>query len=281
MRCLVLALSVLFPASAALAEAPSIGQAPPQTAGGPVHTGGGTAEYNDVSALKIGAPTAIAELDLGKLKGDLRQLAWSPDGSRLYVQTAEGSPESPKLHHYWVAVDGGALAGIDAEPDWAAKYWSFKSDRSAPGIGSLMIDVEQKIETIKAGTGPAGALDRTSDPRGGGNVMDAESIAKGTDQYQKANVVRLKLLDETVSEFVNQRPVPGLTFSWGPEKSGAIAYTDRDGRLVLFDQHKHRQIVSAAKDASLPAWTTDGARLAWAHKSGRKKYTLLYATISQ
>jgi hypothetical protein len=270
MRCLVLALSVLFPASVTLARAQAT-----------FETGGGPPEFDSVSALKISAPTEIAELDLGKLKGDLRRLSWSPDGNRLYVQTAEGDSESPKLHHYWVAIDGGTLVGIDAEPDWAAKFWSFKSDRSAPGIGSLMIDVEQKIETIKAGTGPAGVLDRTSDPRGGANAMAPETIAKGTDQYQKANVVRLKLLDQTLSEFVNQRPIPGLTFSWGPEKSGAIAYADRDGHLVLFDQHKHRQTVSAAKDATLPAWTIDGARLAWAHKSGRRKYTLMYATITR
>jgi hypothetical protein len=256
MQWLVLVLSVLFQASA-------------------------TPSAYDVSALKVGRPVAVVELDLGKLKGDLRQVSWSPDTSRLYIQTAEGNPQSPKLRHYWVALDGGAVLGFDAQPDWAQEYWSFKSDRFAPGIGSLVIDVEQKIETIKAGTGPAGALDRTSDPRGGNNQMDPENIAKATDQYQKANVVRLKLLDEPISEFVNERPIPGLMFGWGPEKSGAIAYTDRDGHLILFDQQKHKQTVAGVKDALLPAWTVDGARLAWVQKSGRRKYTLMWAAIGR
>jgi len=257
MQWLALVLSVLF-------QAPS---APPST--------------YDISALKVDRPITVAELDLGKLKGDLRRVSWSPDGQKLYIQTADGNPESLRLRHYWIPAGGGTLLTLEAEPDWAQQYWSFKSDRSAPGIPSLMIDVEQKLETIKAGTGPAGALDRTASPRGGGNIGDPESIAKGTDQYQKANVVSLKLLGETVCEAVNERPIPGLTFGWGPEKSGAIAYADRDGRLILFDQQKHKRAVDGTKDVLLPAWTMDGARLAWVQKSGRKKYTLVYAAIGR
>jgi hypothetical protein len=234
----------------------------------------------DVSALIIGAPTTVVELDLGKLKGDLRQIGWAPEGTRLYIQTADGNPQSPKLHHYWVAIEGGAVAGVDAQPDWAQAYWAFKSDRSAPGIGSLMIDLEQKLETLKVGTGSAGALDRESGGLGG-NVGNVETMAKGNDQNQKQNVMRLTLLGETVSEFVNERPMPGLMFGWGPEKSGAIAYTDRDGRLMLLDQQKHKRTVAGAKDALLPAWTTDGTRLAWVQKSGRRKYTLVYATVTR
>jgi len=58
---LVLALSVLFQASGT----------PP--------------DAFDVATLKIGAPTAVVELDMGRLKGDLRQIGWSPDGEWLYV----------------------------------------------------------------------------------------------------------------------------------------------------------------------------------------------------
>jgi hypothetical protein len=34
-------------------------------------------------------------------------------------------------------------------------------------------------------------------------------------------------------------------------------------------------------DALVPAWTMDGSRLAWAQKSGRTRYTLMYATVSR
>src|SRR5262245_25095531 len=80
----------------------------------------------DVSALTIGAPTSIVELDLSKLKGELRQVGWAPDGTKLYIQTADGNPQSPKLRHYWVALEGGAVLSVDAQPDWAQAYWAFK-----------------------------------------------------------------------------------------------------------------------------------------------------------
>ena len=93
--------------------------------------------------------------------------------------------------------------------------------------------------------------------------------------------VRFRLFDETVSEFVNEPAMPGLMFGWGPSGSGAIAFTDRTGRLFLLDQMKRKQTVSSAKDAALPAWTTDGSHLAWAQKSGRRKYALMVAPVGR
>jgi hypothetical protein len=40
----------------------------------------------DVQTLTIGPPTIVTELDLGTLKGELRKLAWSPDGVQFYIQ---------------------------------------------------------------------------------------------------------------------------------------------------------------------------------------------------
>ena len=234
----------------------------------------------DVSALKVSAPAVVAELDLGSLKGELRQIGWSPDLSQLYIQTAEGNPTSPKLRYYVVAASGGAVTPAKEPPPWAQDYWSYKSDRFAPGIGSLFIDVDQKYETMKFGTGSAGALDRASDPTGAGNVSAAANVEKAAES-QKVHVVRLRLAGETISEFVNENAVPGLMFGWGPAGSGAIAFTDRDGRLFLFDRNKHKESVAAAKNALLPAWSTDGSHLAWAQKSGRKKYTLVVASVGK
>jgi hypothetical protein len=233
----------------------------------------------DVSRLVVSPPTVVGEIDLGKLKGELRQIGWSSDGSELYIETAEGKPPSEKLHAYTLPIAGGAPAPQKQKPDWATSYWAFKSDRFAPGIGSLFIDVQQTIENMKYGTGSAGAIDQGDRATGGTTTSGAN--AERAALSDKNHVVRLKLLDETVSEFVNEQPIPGLMFSWGPVRSGAIAFTDRDGRLFLFDQQKHKQSVAGAKDALLPAWTMDGSRLAWVQKSGRKKFTLVYATVSK
>jgi hypothetical protein len=230
----------------------------------------------DVSTLTIGPPASVTELDLGKLKGELREIGWSPDGAQLYVQTAEGDPPSAKRRHYLVPASGGAPVATGAQPDWAAAYWEFKSDRAAPGIGSLMIDFEQKLEKVKIGTG-SGRPGEMAGGSGGGVPVDIEKTAEG----QHQNVARLTLLGETISEFVNQVPIPGLMFSWGPTGSGAIAYTEREtGHLLLLDQRKHKRTVGGVKDALLPAWSTDGTRLAWVQKTGRRKFTLLTAAVS-
>jgi hypothetical protein len=226
----------------------------------------------DVSTLKTGAPAVVAELDLGKLKGELRQLAWSPDGSQLYLQTVEGIPPAEKSHHYTVTTAGGAIAPLDRQPEWAQDFWLFKSAQSAPGIPAMTIGVEHGTETTK-GLPPEGSV------RGTG--VGAGDLASSNSTNATANVIRLVLLDERVGEFVDTRPIPGLTFGWGPESSGAIAFTDRAGRLTLLDQKLHKRTVPGVKDAILPAWSTDGSRLAWAQKAGRKKYALVWAPIER
>ncbi|HJZ71187.1 MAG TPA: hypothetical protein VKE51_05570 [Vicinamibacterales bacterium] len=237
-----------------------------------------TSDALDVSALRVASPVLVAELDLGELKGTLRQIGWAPDRSQLYVQTAEGRPDSPKLHHYLVSVTGGAVAPAADPPEWARDYWAYKSDRFAPGMGSLFIDVKQSLETMKYGTGSAGLIegeDRSGNVSIGSQNLDRAAV------HDKVHVVRLMLLDEAVSEFVNETPVPGLMFGWGPAGSGAIAFTDRDGRLFLFDRTRHKATVSGAKNALLPAWSTDGSRLVWAQKNAKKKYLLMVAAVSR
>lgn len=234
----------------------------------------------DAATVKVGAPQTIGEIDLGKLKGELRQVAWSRDGAELYLQTADGHPSSETLRHYLVAVAGGAPKAIDTEPEWATDYWNFKSDRFAPGLRSLIIGFEQKLEKLKVGTGSGrpGEMAGTASGASAGSIpVDIEKTAEG--QYQ--NYARLTFAGETISEFLNRMPIPGLMFSWGPVGSGAMAYTDREqGRLMFVDQHKHKQTIAGVKDALLPAWSLDGARLAWVQKVKGKKYTLLWATVS-
>jgi hypothetical protein len=233
----------------------------------------------DITRLVVGPAATVAELDLGALKGELRQIGWSADGTELYVQTVEGSGPSERLRHYTVPATGGAPAPVGVQPEWAQAYWAHKSDRFAPGVGSLMIEIDQKIERIKIGTGSAGAADRASNGLGGDNINVASNVEKAAES-QTQNVRRFTLLDEPISEAYNEWPKPGLTFSWGPAASGAIAFTDRDGRLYLFDQARHKRSVPGAKNARLPAWSTDGARLAWVQKTGRRTYALMMATLT-
>jgi hypothetical protein len=185
-------------------------------------------------------------------------------------------------HHYVVATTDGSVTAADAEPAWATEYWSFKSDRYAPGLPSLVIDVKESVENMKYGTGSAGASDPSSGGLTGENQhgASANNVAKAS-QSQHLDVISLVLLDETIGKWANERPTPGTTFSWGPNGSGAIAFADEDGRLVLLDSHKRKQRIAGTKEACLPAWSTDGSRLAWLAKSGRNKYLLSWAPITR
>lgn len=238
----------------------------------------------DVSKLAVSAPTTVAELDLGKLKGDPRQLAWSVDGTQFYVQTVEKKGKEEVPHHYVVAAAGGAVTPADAPPAWATEYWQFKSDRYAPGLPSLVIDVKTGLESMKYGTGSAGAADRSSGSgmSGGENNFggSADNVAKAA-QSQQLAVIRLVLLDETIGKWVNEKPTPGTTFGWGPTGSGALAFVDEDGRVTLLDEQKHKLRVAGTKGACLPAWTTDGSRLAYLSKAGRNKYTLAWSSVTR
>jgi len=242
-----------------------------------VHQPGSTSV--DVTKLKVGAPTAVTELDLGKLKGDLRQLAWSADGTQFYVQTVERDGKKDVPHHYVIVAADGAVTPADAEPAWASEYWSFKSDRYAPGLPDLVIDVKQNVENVKYGTGSAGGLDRVNGTSGendkGGS---ADNVAKAS-QSQHVRVTSLVLLDQTIGKWADEKPTPGTTFSWGPAGSGAMAFVDEEGRLILLDKQKHTLRVANTKDARLPAWSTDGSRLAYVSKTGRNKYTLAWSTV--
>ncbi len=229
--------------------------------------------------MTVGAPTIVADLDLGKLRGEPRQLAWSPDDSELYVQTAEGSKPTDRVYSYVVPASGGAVKDSVRPPVWVSEYWAFKSDRTAPGLPALIIDVETGSENIKVGTGGGIGSDRTSNPSTAPGPSGG--MIEKTAESQHERVMRLTLLGQTIGEWVNAVPVPGQTFSWGPRGSGAIAFVDRDGRLFVFDQAKHRKAIAGVKDATLPAWTVDGSRLAYLSKTGRKKYTLAWVPVSQ
>ena len=201
----------------------------------------------DVSKLRVGPATTVAELDLGKLKGDLREICWSADGKQVYVQTAEGDPRTPKPHHYVIALPSGELAGLDKPPAWAADYWDFKSSKTAPGVSAIEIQF-----------GSADAISGL--PRDGrpGTGVDVAQLDAANDTATGTRAFRL--LGEKIGEVVNDVPIPGLTYGWGPENSGAIAFVDHDGRVMLMDQRKQKTMAAGTKDATLPAWSMDGSQ---------------------
>lgn len=234
----------------------------------------------DVSLLTTTAPAFVVEINTGALKGEPRQLAWSPALERLYVQVVDGKPPREQVRHYTIDTATGTLAPADGPPPWAVEYWNVKQDRVAPGAPQLEITIEQTTETLRSGPGPAGVLDRTSNPSTVASAgPGAENLASGVHGNQKARVVRLTLLGEEVAKWINDRPVPGMRFSWGPAGSRALVHVGEGGRLVFLDGRKHRREVPDVRDALLPAWSTDGTRIAYLRKTGRREYAVMWLGV--
>jgi hypothetical protein len=219
----------------------------------------------DVSKLILSVPAAVCQLDMTVLKGDVRRLSWSPDNAYIHVQTSESGE---RLHDYIVALLDGAVSPAFGEPEWAAAYWSRKSDLAAPGIPSMRIEVTQNnLRTKPTPFGPGGLNGaQTPDPK------------NPVDRYETEVTVRL--LGEELGQWINEAPMAGGTFGWGPTGSGAILFADRRGRLTMMDGRKRKLIVPDVRGALMPAWSSDGSRIGYLLKSGRKTYRLMSATIA-
>jgi hypothetical protein len=242
----------------------------------------------DASKLTLSAPATIIEIDTKKLKGDPLRLTWSPDAKQIYLQTVERDRQGhiKTTSHYLVPLSGEPPARVDQEPGWSAEYWGWKSAQSAPGLPEWKIAVEEQQKRISSTSTPMGGdLARggvegsgANAPVGAGNTGDAMAASM---QSQTAHYYTLKLKGEVIGEFVNAAAVPGFTFGWGPAKTALIAFTNRDGRVVIMDDQGRKQEIPSSKSALLPAWTGNATRLAYLEKTGKNKVALKTVEVSQ
>jgi hypothetical protein len=221
----------------------------------------------DASAVSVARPKVVCELDLGVLKGAVRRLAWSPNRSSIYIQTTEGEATA---YDYIVDLETGEISRAFGEPSWAIEYWARKSAFEAPGDPSLRLEISEsnrRTRPMPFSGGFANGGAQTVDPR---NPVDA---------YE--NEVTVRFLGLEIGNWINGAPMAGDTFGWGPDGSGALVFSDRSGRLTIVDRARRMRAVDGVKDATLPAWSSDGAALAFLQKAGRKKYRLMTAAVSR
>jgi hypothetical protein len=100
-------------------------------------------------------PAEIAQIDLGKMQGAMvNQLAWSPDGKVIYLQTlTEDQKALPKdVYHYVIPAEGGTFKKVGAPPDWAIAYWTWKAGQTAPDNAAFKIEIatEKRIDSATA-----------------------------------------------------------------------------------------------------------------------------------
>lgn len=234
------------------------------------------------TAIKL-TPRVVTELDMGSLGGLVRQLAWSPDRTELYLQTYEPNKDASvkTLHHHILSVKTGAAKTVDAPPDWAQEYYGWKSGKTAPNDETLSIDVSATKQRVSATSTPMGgdlASGGMDTGRGGG--ASAESVVSAAQQSSTQNVYTMRLKGEVVGEWIDAPIVPGLTFGWGPPGSGLIAFADKNGgHLVIMDKAGNKQRIDNTKAVVVPAWSADGNQLAYLQGKGGKKYSLVIAEV--
>ena len=233
-------------------------------------------------ALQLSAPALVSTIDTGKLKGEPTQLGWSADGTQLYLQTSErdsqGMVTSPRF--FVMSVTAGKPEPVSAAPEWATEYWTWKSNKFAPGSTTFGIEVKQDDRKTSSTNSPMGGdLARGGVDAGSGGTT-AGDVATRAQNTQTQRVFSLSLKGETVGEFVNQQFLPGYTFGWSP-RDHMVAYGNASGRLAVMDENGNKQQVESTKNVILPAWSPDGTKIAFLQKAGKNKYELYVVTVMQ
>ncbi|HVH57589.1 MAG TPA: hypothetical protein VM791_15105 [Vicinamibacterales bacterium] len=239
--------------------------------------------------LKVGSLAAsdvksLAEINTDKVKGQPSRVAWSPDGSEIYVEMLDGqfaNRAAAKISHHIYKVQNGAHQQVSAEPAWVTDYWTAKSGQASPDNAAFKIDLKTESRTEKTVSTPMGGdLARGGGAGGDGGTASAGDALAAAYNQQAVPVHTMRLKGEVVGEYVNSVIVPGQTFGWGPAGSKVIAYSAlKTGRLVVMDDQGVKQEIDGTGDALFPAWSPDGKRLAWLQRDGKKKYVLKISLI--
>jgi len=221
----------------------------------------------DVSSIRVSAPTPVCELDLNALKGEVRRVSWSPDNAFIHVRTVE---DRAVPHDYIVSLEDREVSLAFGEPAWGSAYWARKSDLAAPGVPSLRMEITESNRRTRPAPFSGGFAN------GGAQTPD---VKNPVDAYESE--ITLRLLGVEIGNWINGAPMAGETFGWGPDGSAALVFVDRTGRLVFIGGDKHTRIVAGVKGAWMPAWSSDGTRVAFLQKAGRRKYRLLTADVTR
>ncbi|HVB38568.1 MAG TPA: hypothetical protein VND92_08515 [Vicinamibacterales bacterium] len=236
---------------------------------------------SDLTSLTFSAPVTVVTLDGHKLDGAIVEMAWSPDGTKLYLQTVTSDRDgNQQSNHYLLALSAGKPERLDVEPDWASQYWGWKSSPVSPGSSDFKISVRSHQETLRSTTVSMGGALATGAIGGSGTTVD--DVTTAIRGQQTATVVELGAAHVTIGSWMDEPVRPGFTFGWAPASIGLLTFADRhhDDRLIVLDAAGHTRQLKGTRHAVLPAWTDDGHRLAYLQRDGGTKYRLQIINVT-
>ena len=232
----------------------------------------------DVSQLTVSTPTTLTVVDVDKIDGEPWRLAWSPDGTQLHLAAIKRKGTQLQQTDWVIDLQSPTAKPAAPLPEWATKYWEWKSWKSAPGNAAFEIGLDQQRKNVSA----------TARPMGGDLARGGASVSPGTSVEEAAGgtstnllVITMTLKGEIIGRWEGEPMVPGMTFGWGPQGSDMMAFAGQDGKLALVDLQGRKQKINGTKDVRLPAWSVDGTRLAWVEKQDKKKFRIQIANVSQ
>jgi hypothetical protein len=235
------------------------------------------AAASDDTIVSLTDPVAWAQIDTAALKGRPARLAWSDDRSELYLQVVQGSTtEDLTFRHYIIRKDSRPRP-IDKMPKWVEEYWKWKSAKVFFGDPLFTIEVETTRQILDNLNGTStNKTPYLSDTPLTGNQL---TLARQPGETQITN--RLMLNGVSIGEFVDELIVPGYTFSWSPEELRLIAFRANAGRLSIMNEKGRIQTIRRTNNVILPAWSDDGAAIAYLERTDRRTFTLYVVEILQ
>ena len=110
----------------------------------------------DASKVTMSVARTVATVETGKISGEPWRLAWSPDGSQLYLAAMKRQGTNTVLTHHVINAASGAVTKVDAEPEWVSPYWTWKSGKASPADPQFAIQIDQQVKNESATARPMG-----------------------------------------------------------------------------------------------------------------------------
>lgn len=224
--------------------------------------GNETAEH-DIYAIN---PDGSGELNLTHNGSNNRQIAWSPDGSRIaFFSDGDGSDNYYNIHV--APVDGSGPVKLADTGSAQSPAWS-PDGQSVAFSDEYLYIVHADGTGLHAVAGPRVAIPFWS--------PDGTKIAFVADYGDRADIYAINADGSDLTRLTDNSDLPGNWMSWSPDGTRIVYMTGREfgcsyygcNQLYVMnaDGSNKRKLTDA--ESFFPNWAPDGSKIAFSKVSG-------------